>query len=272
MSTQTYSKPKISVVMAVHNGMPFLLQAVDSILAQTYKNFEFIVVDDASIDKSWKYLKSIKDRRLVLLQNNKNIGLASTLNKGLKHARGDFIARMDADDISLPKRLEIQLNFMIKNPDIDLCGTWVNKINERGENVGQWKPSIADSSIKRYLGWHTAIIHPTFFAKAKFFKQLNYYDPEYDYAEDYELLMRARSRFKMANIPQKLLRWRLWDNRRSRQSWEKMEKVDFEIKRQAYKRGEFGKSYLIILGAKYLITYVLPYNLKLRVFKLLKVI
>src|SRR3990167_9115094 len=265
-------KPTLSVIMAVYNGMPYLKEAVDSILAQTYGNFEFIIIDDASIDRSWNYLKSIKDKRLILLRNKKNCGLAGSLNKILKQAKGNFIARMDADDISLPKRLEIQLNFMKRNPDVDLCRTWVDKINGKGQVVGDWKPATSDKSIKRYLGWHTAVIHPTFFAKAKFFEQLNYYDPKFDYAEDYELLMRARKRFKMANIPQKLLKWRLWDNRRSRLSWEKMEKVDFEIKRQAYKRGDFGKRYIIILGAKYFITYMIPYGLKFKTFQLLKVI
>lgn len=272
MSTKISSKPKISIVMAVYNGMPYLKDAVDSIFSQTFKDYEFIIVDDASLDGSWRYLKSIRDKRLILLQNRKNSGLATSLNKALKLARGGFIARMDADDISLPKRLAIQLNFMIKNPDVDLCGTWVDKINGKGQVVGDWKPATSDKSIKRFLGWHTAIIHPTFFAKAKFFKQLNYYDPKFDYAEDYELLMRARKQFKMANIPQKLLRWRLWDNRRSRTSWEKMEKVDFEIKRRAYKRGDFGKRFIIVLGAKYIIAYILPFNLKLKAFKLFKAI
>jgi glycosyltransferase involved in cell wall biosynthesis len=257
--------------MAVYNGMPYLEEAVDSVLKQTYKNFEFIIVNDASTDKSWKFLKSIKDKRLVLLQNKKNMGLANSLNKALRLSRGDFIARMDADDISLPKRLEIQLNFMTKNPNIDLCGTWVDKINAEGEKVGETKYPQKDKSIKKLLAWKPSIVHPTFFAKVKFFKQLGNYDPRFDYAEEYELLMRAGDRFKMANIPQKLLKWRLWDKRRSRLSWEKMEKVDFEIKRLAYKRGDFGKHYIIVLGAKYFIAYILPYNLKLRIFNVLKI-
>ena len=103
--------------MAVYNGMPYLTVAVESILAQTYKNFEFIIVDDASTDKSRKYLKSLKDKRISLLRNNKNLGLAASLNRGLKRAGGEYIARMDADDISLPQRFEVQLNFMNASND-----------------------------------------------------------------------------------------------------------------------------------------------------------
>lgn len=258
--------------MAVYNGMPYLKNAVDSILGQTYKNFEFIVIDDASTDSSWKYLKSKKDRRLIVLQNKKNIGLASSLNRALKKARGEFIARMDADDISLPKRLQVQLNFMNKNPKVDLCGTWVNKINKEGKIVGSVKYPQTDQAIKRHLAWGPTIVHPTFFAKAKFFKGLGNYDPSFDYAEDYELLVRASRGSTFANLPQKLLKWRLWDNRRSRLSWEKMEQVDFEIKRSAYKRGDFGQSYIFVLATKYFITFVLPFNLKLKVFKLFKML
>lgn len=266
------SKPKISVVMAVYNGLPYLQEAVESIFNQTYKNLEFIVIDDASTDRSWNLLKSIKDKRLVLMQNAKNVGLAASLNKALKKAKGEFIARMDADDVSMPKRLETQFNFMMKNPDIDLCGTWVDRINSNGKTLGQTKFPQKDKSIKKLLAWQPSIVHPTFFARAQFFKALNYYDPKFDYAEDYELLVRASGKFKMANIPQKLLQWRVWDNRRSRHSWEKMEKVDFEIKRLAYKRGDFGKYYIFILITKYIITYLIPYNIKLKTFKLAKAI
>src|SRR3990167_10971452 len=108
-------KPKISVIMSVYNGMPFLKEAVASILKQTYRNFEFIIVDDGSRDKSWEYLKSLKDTRIKLLKNGRNLGLAASLNKALKKAKGDFIARMDADDVSFPQRLETQIKFLEKN-------------------------------------------------------------------------------------------------------------------------------------------------------------
>ena len=140
--------PKISVIMSVYNGMPlgphpamrgrtassaysqkssaYLKQAVESILNQTYKNFEFIIVDDASTDNSWQYLKSLKDKRIKLLKNSKNLGLAKSLNRAIGVASGHYIARMDADDISLPTRFQEQLKFLKRNPNIDLCGTWAD--------------------------------------------------------------------------------------------------------------------------------------------------
>ena len=112
--------PKISVIMSVYNGMPYLEEAARSILHQTYKNFEFIIVDDASKDKSWQFVRNLKDKRIKVIRNKKNLGLAASLNLALRLAQSDFIARMDADDISLSKRLETQLAFMLKNPKIDI--------------------------------------------------------------------------------------------------------------------------------------------------------
>src|SRR3989338_9237836 len=276
------SLPKISVIMSVYNGMPFLKDAVESILIQTYKNFEFIIVDYASTDNSWNYLKSLKDKRIKLIKNKKNLGLASSLNIALRQvfnresqtesARGDYIARMDADDISLPKRFEEQVNFLHRNPKVMLCGTWVDLINDKGQKIGEKKYPTEDSQIKKSLAWYPAIVHPTFMSRKGFYKTLNGYDTDFDFAEEYELMMRAKNKFKMANIPKKLLYWRFWDNRRSREFWDKMERVDFKIKLEAFKRKDFGLFYFFILLGKFFITFILPYKLKLIIFKTFKMI
>src|SRR3989338_10709157 len=135
---------KISVIMSVYNGMPYLPEAVKSILNQTYKNFEFIIIDDASTDQSTKYLRFLKDKRIKLIKNSKNLGLAASLNKALKFAKGEYIARMDADDISLPKRFEKQVKFFKKHPSVDICGTWVNLIDDVGKIIGEKKYPISD--------------------------------------------------------------------------------------------------------------------------------
>ena len=108
--------------MSVYNGAKFLAEAIDSILAQTFTNFEFIIIDDASSDDSLHIINSYKDARIVLIQNNKNIGLTKSLNIGIAKAKGKYIARMDADDISMPKRLEKQFDFMEEHPRI--CFLW----------------------------------------------------------------------------------------------------------------------------------------------------
>src|SRR3989338_9606954 len=266
--------------MSVYNGMPFLKEAVESILKQTYKNFEFIIVDDASTDETWDYLKSLKDPRVKLIKNKKNLGLAASLNIALRQvfdreaqtesAQGDYVDRMDADDVSLPKRFEIQVRFLESHQDIDLCGTWADLINESGQIIGEKKYPTKDKDIKKALNWYSAIIHPTFMARKKVYRKLKGYNPKFDLAEDYEFLLRAKREYKMANIPQKLLLWRLWNKRRSRKEMEKMDRVDLRIKMEAFKRGDFGPLYTVTLIKKLLMTYLLPMPIKLKLAKMFK--
>ena len=261
---------KISVIMSVYNGMPYLKEAVGSILNQTHENFEFIIVDDASKDKSWSYLNSLKDKRIKLIKNKKNIGLAASLNKTLTKATGDYIARMDADDISLTKRFEKQIEFLLKNPSIDLCGTWAYLIDNTGNVIGEKKFYTNDQMIKRALAIYSPIIHPTYLAKKNFFKKLHGYDKKFEYAEDYEILLRAKKDFKFANLPMRLFKWRLWDRRRSRAEMEKIDRADFRVKLTGFKKGYFGKQYLSIVILKFFVTFLTPYFLKKAVAKKIK--
>ena len=117
---------KISVIMPTYNAsVPFLKEAVESILNQSFGEFEFIVIDDGSTDGSWEYLNSIDDKRLKLIHNETNLGITKSLNIGMKTAKGKYIARMDSDDRSMPLRLEKQYEYMEKHPDVILCGTGV---------------------------------------------------------------------------------------------------------------------------------------------------
>ena len=122
--------PKITVLMPVYNGEKYLKESIESILKQTFRDFEFLIINDTSTDESEKIIRSFKDSRIKLIKNEKNIGLTKSLNKGLDLAKGEYMARMDADDISLPKRLEIQVAFMDKNPKIGVIGAWAKVIGE----------------------------------------------------------------------------------------------------------------------------------------------
>lgn len=241
--------------------MPYLKEAVQSILAQTYKNFEFIIVDDASTDDSWQYLKSLKDERLKLIKNIKNLGLAASLNIALKKAKGDFIARMDADDISLSARFKTQIDYLLKNPRIDICGTWAKLIDENNQIIGRAHNPTNDESIKKMNTWITGLIHPTWLARRKLFEKLNGYDTRYDMAEDYEFLIRAAN-FKMANINKELLWWRNPQNRRSQKSIEKMYRQSLAIRWRHFTNGDFGIFYLPLLIRSLITTYLFPTKLK----------
>lgn len=262
--------PKISVIMSVHNGMPYLKTSVESIVKQSYKNFEFIIVNDASTDGSWQYLKSIKDKRITLLKNTKNLGLATSLNKALKHTQGNFIARMDADDICLPKRFETQLKFMEDNPDIDLCGSWVKLIDKKGKIVGDKTYPTSSAMINKVLPLYNPIIHPTFFAKRSFFIKNHGYDEKYDYSEDYELLMRTKKNYKFANINRYLLKFRIGQTHRSSESIRSMDVVEIKVKLNNLKKEFYNPIVIVGLIKKLITTLLIPSSVKKYLARILK--
>ena len=116
-------QPKITVLMANYNNQRYLKQSIESILNQTYKNFDFLIIDDHSSDDSIKIIKSYSDKRIKLIKNHKNLGLTRSLNIGLKNINTEYIARMDADDISFPRRLKNQYDFLEKNTDVGILGS-----------------------------------------------------------------------------------------------------------------------------------------------------
>ena len=120
--------PLVTVLMAVYNGEKYLREAIESILDQTYTNFEFLIINDGSSDRTEEIILSYNDKRIRYIKNEQNLKLIASLNKGLDLAKGEFIARMDADDISLPERLEKQINFLEKHPEIGLLGSWVRTL------------------------------------------------------------------------------------------------------------------------------------------------
>ena len=151
---------KISVLMPVYNtNKKYLKQSIESILKQTFKDFEFIIIDDGSDIKTKKFLKSFKDDRIVLIENEKNLGLIKTLNKGIKLAKGEFIARMDADDISTPDRFEKQLLYMTKNPEIGVLGSAFQIFQKREEKIVM--PTTDEDAKKMLQTGVSPFAHPS---------------------------------------------------------------------------------------------------------------
>lgn len=199
---------KISVVMAVHNGMPFLPAAVESILGQSFGDFEFIVIDDASADGSSKVLRQIKDDRVRLITNKKQLGLSRSLNKGLAAAKGKYVARMDHDDISLPGRLAAQFDFMEANSKIDVLGTWARTLGLAKEQT--WDYPIRDDEIRAEMLFNSVLVHSTVvLRRATLAKYKLSYDPKIARAQDYELWARGAKHLRFANLGRVLLRYRI---------------------------------------------------------------
>ena len=179
---------QISVVMPVYNGEQFVAKAVESILNQTFKDFEFIIIDNKSTDNSVKIIKSFNDSRITLIQNEQNFGIATSLNKGIKHSRGQYIARMDADDISYPNRLDEQVSFLEKNPGVSVLGTYASLLNENGKIWESIKPPTVPT-LRDWL-WGSKVIHASVMMKKQDVLHVGGYDPKTYRVEDYDLWLR----------------------------------------------------------------------------------
>jgi len=198
---------KVSVLMAVYNGEKYLREAIDSILSQTFTDFEFIIVDDGSTDASVEIINTYLDRRIRLVRNDRNLGLAVSLNKGLDIALGEYVARMDCDDISLPVRLATQVAYMDAHPEVGACGTWAIDIDATGKEIRERKTPVGKQLENRY--WiPSPIIHPSAMIRFAELTDLRY-DSEIRYAQDYDFWLRIRARYQLSNLSKYLLLYRV---------------------------------------------------------------
>lgn len=199
---------RITVLMPVYNGADYIDEAIDSILNQTFEDFELLVIDDGSTDSSANLVAALNDVRIRLLRQPQNLGLVAALNRGLDEARGEYVARMDADDISLPQRFEKQLAFLDAHPEVGACGSWMESFSST-EKV-TWTAPVDHDEIFCRLLFESVLYHPTVVFRRNMFEQYGLrYDPDYPCAEDYELWCRCARYFQLANLGEVLLHYRL---------------------------------------------------------------
>lgn len=203
--------PLISVIMPVYNAEKYLREAIDSILFQTYTNFELLLINDGSTDRSKDIILSYNDKRIRYIENETNLKLIATLNKGIDLATGEYIARMDADDISSTKRLETQMNYMLKHPNVDLCSTWGYMITEKGDILGKNKSIDTPQLINCSLFFTCPILHAAILCKADVLKNNKY--KVFLHAEDLEMWINLRDKhYTMVTIPKYLYLYRWYGN------------------------------------------------------------
>lgn len=205
--------PKISVLMPVYNAEKFLKKAINSILGQTFKDYEFLIINDGSTDNSKKIILSYKDSRIRYYENKINQGVIKTLNRGLRLSKGKYIARMDADDISMKYRLKKQYNFMEQNQQIAVSGTWLKIIGNKTQNNKIWENPCDHNSIKCSALFYSPIFHPTAILRSNIFIKYHiFYNSSYIHAEDYALWVKIMEKEKVANINDVLLYHRIHPN------------------------------------------------------------
>ena len=204
--------PLVSIIIPVYNAHDYITECIESIINQTHTSIEIIIIDDASTDDSLEIVRSFNDIRLRIIRNEKNLGLATSVNNAIKISQGAFIARMDADDIAFPQRIEKQLSFLLSNPTISILGTAMQSIGH-SDYLHQFP--LTHSKCKVQLLFNVCFGHPTvMFRKSVFDSVENYYQDELQqYSEEYELWCRLVDRVTFANLPEALILYRTFDNK-----------------------------------------------------------
>lgn len=201
--------PLITVLMSVYNGDAYLQEAIDSILNQTYANFEFVIINDASTDQTSVILDKCTDSRVVQLHNKSNIGLTKSLNKGLAIAKGKYLARQDADDISLPDRLAQQVAFLDTFPEVAVVGSFYVHLYEDGRPEQTVEMPTTDDAIRQQLFYQHCFCHGSVMMRRSALEAVGGYNEQFKTAQDRDLWLRLAERYSLANLAQPLYKLRM---------------------------------------------------------------
>jgi glycosyltransferase involved in cell wall biosynthesis len=208
------TEPPVSVILPVYDGEKYLAQAIDSILAQTFQNFEFLIIDDGSTDRSLEIIEGYarRDTR-IQVTSRANRGLIATLNEGIALARGEYVARMDADDVALPERLQRQVEFLAAHPRCVLVGASFVYIDSSGNEGRAHHCFINDLTIRHALPVEGCVLHPVAMFRRSAVVGVGGYKADYVAAEEYDLWHRLAHVGELTNLPEPLLYYREWDQR-----------------------------------------------------------
>ncbi len=201
--------PKVSVVMSVFNGARYLREAIDSVLQQTFTDFEFIVIDDASSDGTPQLIEQFRDPRLISIRHEANVGLTRALNRGLTTSTGQYIARMDADDISAPHRLALQVQYLDRHAHVGLVGVAPTYIDAAGRSAGHWNVLTTNDELQAQLARSNCFCHGSVMFRRACVELVGLYNEEFALAQDYDLWLRIAELFDIANLPDHVYHLRL---------------------------------------------------------------
>jgi len=245
---------KVSVIMSAFNEENYLKESVESILSQTYGDFEFIIINDNSTDKTKDILNNLakKDSRIKIITNIQNIGLTKSLNKAIKIARGEYIARQDADDISLPERFKSQIEFLDNNPDIKILGTFNYAIDKKGKVLAKNTLLTAHKEIKKNLIKRNPFIHSSVMIDREILNKVGLYNEEFETTQDYELWFRILKIAKGANLPLFLIKKRYWAEMISIKKEKNQLRAILFLRNQAIQKRDYPKTSYIYLLKPYL--------------------
>lgn len=262
--------PKVTVITPAYNAEKYLSQAIESILKQTFTDFEYIIIDDGSIDNTWQIINSYakQDPRIVSLQNKQNKDIPYTRNKGVKMAKGKYIVWQDADDISLPYRIEKQYNFMEKNTAVGIVGGYLQFFKD-DRLLGIRKYQQFDKYLRKSIFRYSPVAQPAAMIRKKCICETGFYDLECRGTEDLDMSFKIGQNYKFANLPQVIIKYRESDTSVTHTRLKKMELSTLKI-RKKYIKG-FGYNFTfqdrIYNLLQYITTFIIPAKIKIWIFK-----
>ncbi len=259
--------------MPAHNAGKFVMEAIDSIINQTYTNWEMIIVNDASTDNTSQILKKYsKNKKIIVLKNKTNLGVASSLNKALKMAKGEYIARMDGDDISLPKRLEIQVKLLQNNPKLVAIGAQVNIIDEETRITAKKEFPINPKDCPNMLMLTVPIQHPSLMVRADAIKKYGY-NSHYKTAEDWDLYFKLLNDGQFSNTKETLFLYRQVFGTNGFHKIKKAFWLIFKIRLNGILKYNYRPTFIGILGTilQTIIVAILPHKLTFKLFNFWRV-
>ncbi|WP_177732634.1 MULTISPECIES: glycosyltransferase family 2 protein [Flavobacterium] len=224
--------PLITVIVPVYNVAGYIREAIDSILHQTYSNFECLIIDDNSTDDTCSIIEKYQDSRLQIIKKDTNSGLANSLNIGLKLAKGKYIARMDGDDVLVETRFEKQVQLLEANPGIGVCGTAYETFPQKNSI----ELPEEHSDILTCMLFRCVVAHPSVMMRKELFNQEMEYDETKEPAEDYELWSRLLSRTRFFNIQEILLKYRVHSGQISKIKAQKQKEISYEVRYDLFKK------------------------------------
>lgn len=268
------NKPLVSVVMTIFNAEFSLRRAIESIQRQSLKDFEFLIINDGSTDKSFsivnEYMKN--DKRIRVITNERNLQIAHSLNIGVFSARADFIARMDSDDISFPKRLEVQYTFLQKHPKVAIVGANILIIDENESIISKREYPTRSDDLKKVMFRYSPFAHPTVMFRKKIFQEFGGYNPQMIPCEDIDFWFKIGSKYEFGSIAEPLLKYTLSSNSNSHYNLRSTELLGFKIRLNAVRLYGFKPNlYDIIYNLlQFISSWLMPANIRIRLYNIIR--
>jgi len=266
--------PKISAIMPAYNAEIFLSRAIESVLGQTFKDYELIILDDGSQDNTLSIARKYErlDSRIRVVSNPKNMQIAATLNKGIRLSKAEFIARMDTDDISYPNRFELQYKVLINNPSVAIVGANMKIINISGETISQRKYPTTSQDMKKIMFRYSPFAHPAVMFRKQVVLEFGGYDLSTVPCEDIDLWFKIGSRYEFSNVNKFLLKYTIHRSSNSHRKLRQLELLGLKIKINAIKKFKYQPSLYDVFYniGEYSTLWLMPASLRIWLYNFLR--